>query len=199
MATAARLSRSDSAAPAVNDVDLVTRAQEGDDEAFTALYRRHRPRVRAICCRVMRDAGPARAEEAEQEAWLQVWKKIGSFRGDSLFSTWLYRVAANTCLMSLRRRELQTVAYEAAAGDGDDREWEPSDQWSDARGVVADIDLSAALASLAPGYRQAVIMCDVLGMEHQEVAAVTGKSTGNSKSQLHKARAVLRQKLGRLA
>lgn len=197
MATAARLSRSHSAAPAVNDLDLVVLAQNGDESAFTELYSRHRPRVRIICLRILRNAGPARAEELEQDAWLNIWRKLSTFRGESQFSTWLYRVAANTCLMNLRRNELHTVSYEDVNGDADADmpRWEPSDGNATARGIVAGIDVATALVEIAPGYRQAVVLHDILGLEHQESARVTGKSVGNSKSQVHKGREALARKL----
>jgi RNA polymerase sigma-70 factor (ECF subfamily) len=139
----------------------------------------------------------AEAEDLAQQAFLQVFRKIGSFRGESGFSTWLHRVTVNTVLMHLRRRKQTEILFEDLEHPGTDEE-RPSEYGSNdisILGAVDRINLKRAIRKLPRGYRQLFLLYDVLGYKHREIGELLGCSTGSSKSQLHKARRRLRQLL----
>ncbi len=166
---------------------LIARARAGDQQAFSQLHARHRRRVLAICLRMVND--PGRAEEFAQEAWVQIWRKLGTFRGESAFSTWVHRLTVNRVLMGLRRRPLPTEPLDAMLPG----EEEPTAHQIPVRdrvleSVAARIDLARALAQLPSGYRAAVEEFDQQGLPHTEVARRHGCTSGNSKSQLHRGR-----------
>lgn len=171
------------------EMDLVRRAQQGAMEPFEELYRLHESRIYGLCLRMTAD--PAMAEELTQETFVKVWQKLGSFRGDSKFSTWLHQLAVNVVLSerrSSRRRSRHIVA--------DDRviEFEPRpivDQPGTGR------DLRQAIAGLPPGARTIFVLHDIEGYRHEEIARLTGRSTGTTKAQLHRARKLLREALNR--
>jgi RNA polymerase sigma-70 factor, ECF subfamily len=136
---------------------------------------------------------PAEAEDLAQEAFLQLFRKIGTFRGESAFSTWLHRLVVNVVLMHLRKRGLQQVSLD----DVDNSQEEPvrreyGDEDLRLLGSVDRITLERAIAQLPPGYRAVFVLHDVEGYEHNEIAQIMNYSVGNSKSQLHKARLKLR-------
>jgi RNA polymerase sigma-70 factor, ECF subfamily len=140
----------------------------------------------------------AEAEDLTQEAFLQLFRKIATFRGESAFSTWLHRLAVNVVLMHLRKKGLQQVSFddtEDSQGDTVRRDY--GEQDSRLLGSVDRIGLSRAIAQLPPGYRAVFILHDVEGYEHNEIAEIMNCSVGNSKSQLHKARLKLREWLQR--
>jgi RNA polymerase sigma-70 factor, ECF subfamily len=177
--------------------EAIRLAQQGDERGFERIYRLHSQRVYALCLRMMKGSA-AEAEELTQESFLQLFRKIGTFRGESEFSTWLHRLAFNIVLMRLRKRSYQVVSM--------DEMFEPGENIPglheyigglDKRlsGTVDRMDLERALKELPPGYRAVFILHDVQGYEHNEIATIRGCSLGNSKSQLHKARARLRQLL----
>jgi RNA polymerase sigma-70 factor, ECF subfamily len=177
--------------------EAIRLAQQGDERGFERIYRLHSQRVYALCLRMMKGSA-AEAEELTQESFLQLFRKIGTFRGESAFSTWLHRLAFNIVLMRLRKRSYQVVSM--------DEVFEPGENIPglheyigglDKRlsGTVDRMDLERALKELPPGYRAVFILHDVQGYEHNEIATIRGCSLGNSKSQLHKARARLRQLL----
>jgi RNA polymerase sigma-70 factor (ECF subfamily) len=177
--------------------EAIRLAQQGDERGFERIYRLHSQRVYALCLRMMKGSA-AEAEELTQESFLQLFRKIGTFRGESAFSTWLHRLAFNIVLMRLRKRSYQVVSM--------DEMFEPGENIPglheyigglDKRlsGTVDRMDLERALKELPPGYRAVFILHDVQGYEHNEIATIRGCSLGNSKSQLHKARARLRQLL----
>lgn len=177
---------------AASDAQLIERAQRGDEAAFAALYDAHKRRVYSLCLRMVGD--PAEAEDLSQEAFLQLFRKIGTFRGESAFSTWLHRLVVNVVLMRLRKRGLQEVSLD----DMDSSQEEPvkREYGDDDRRLMGSIDritLDQAIADLPPGYRAVFILHDVEGYEHNEIAEIMNYSIGNSKSQLHKARLKLRE------
>jgi len=138
----------------------------------------------------------AEAEDLAQEAFLQLFRKIGTFRGESAFSTWLHRLAVNVVLMHLRKKGLQQVSLDEL--DTSQDEPVKRDYGDDDRRLVGSIDrlsLSKAIADLPPGYRAVFVLHDIEGYEHNEIAEIMNCSVGNSKSQLHKARMKLRERL----
>jgi RNA polymerase sigma-70 factor (ECF subfamily) len=175
--------------------DAVVRAQSGDHDAFTEIYSRHQKRVFAICMRIVRDF--ALAEDLTQETFLQVHRKIGSFRGDSDFTTWLHRLAVNTVLMYMRKRQLSVVSLDHLMSDDHEdraaRDFGTRDLSQ--AGVIDRLSIDRALSALAPGYRLIYLLHDVEGFNHGEIAAMQDCTCGNSKSQLHKARRALRSTL----
>jgi RNA polymerase sigma-70 factor (ECF subfamily) len=175
--------------------ELVARAQRGDESAFETLFRQNKQRVYALCLRMI--GNTAEAEELTQEAFLQVFRKLHTFRGESAFSTWLHRLSVNTVLMRLRKKTLTVTSLEDdSTGDESD---EPRKEYGAPdlalTGSIDRLHLERAIAQLPPGYRQMFLLHDVQGYEHHEIAEMLGVSIGNSKSQLHKARMRLRKLL----
>ena len=163
----------------------------GDPQAFEVLYNMHKRRVYSLCLRMVRD--PAEAEDLSQEAFMQLFRKIGTFRGDSAFSTWMHRLTVNIILMRIRKKRLDQVSLDQDRDDGQDlppKEYGSED--IDLLGLVDRITLEKAIAALPRGYRTVFVLHDIEGYEHNEVARIMGCSVGNSKSQLFKARLKLR-------
>ena len=180
-------------APAkLRQVDVVARAQAGDHDAFSELYLQHKRRVFAVCMRMVRDF--ALAEDLTQEAFLQVHRRISLFRGDSAFATWLHRLAVNTVLMYLRKRALPVVSLDLLMEDGPDERFGRRCGFRDLMqaGVLDRLDIERTLATMAPGYRNIFLLHDIQGLDHTEIANKLKCTRGNTKSQLHKARRVLR-------
>src|SRR6201987_1672497 len=178
-----------------SDLQLVKRAQEGDAEAFASLFHAHKARIHSVCLRMTNNT--AEAEDLTQDAFLQVFRKLATFRGDSALSTWLYRIAVNTVLMHFRKKALRQISldepYNQDAkvvrreyGSRDDR----------LTGCVDRIALARAITELPVGYRTIFLLHEVEGYEHQEIADLLDCSVGNSKSQLHKAKLRIRELLG---
>ena len=141
-------------------------------------------------------ANTAAAEDLTQEAFLQLFRKIGTFRGESAFSTWLHRMAVNVVLMQLRKKGLNVVPLEETMeGEEESPKKEPGADDVRLAGSVDRLQLQHAIAELPPGYRMIFLLHDVQGYEHNEIADMIGCSIGNSKSQLHKARMKLRELL----
>ena len=182
------------ASKAASDAELIARAQRGDEEAFGALFEVHKRRVYSLCLRMTGDT--AEAEDLAQEAFLQLFRKIATFRGESAFSTWLHRLVVNVVLMHLRKKGLQQVSLDEPDASQDEplkREYGDDD-----KRLLHSIDritLSRAIDGLPPGYRAVLVLHDVEGYEHNEIAQILNCSVGNSKSQLHKARLKLRELL----
>jgi RNA polymerase sigma-70 factor (ECF subfamily) len=178
--------------------ETIRLAQQGDAAAFELIYRLHCSRVYSICLRMLRD--PAEAEDLTQESFIQLFRKIHTFRGESAFSTWLHRLTVNLVLMRLRKKKLVSTSLDEITGN-DEEDDRPHNEIGapDPRlsGLVDRIDLQSAVDQLSDGYRQIFILYDVLGFNHTEIARILGRSIGNSKSQLHKARKRLRQLLQR--
>ena len=179
------------------DSDIVKRAQQGDSDAFAALFHAHKARIYSVCLRMTNNA--AEAEDLTQDAFLQVFRKIATFRGDSAFSTWLHRIAVNTVLMHFRKKSLCQVSLDEPYSNSDGakirREYGTRDPGL--AGCVDRVALAHAIKELPPGYRTIFLLHEVEGYEHQEIAEMLGCSVGNSKSQLHKAKLRIRELLAR--
>lgn len=176
--------------PNARDEDhaLVRAASGGDRHAFEALYRRHVRRVYALLWRIC--GHEARAEDLVQEAFVRAWQALPAFRYESAFSTWLHRLAVNTALMELRSRrgneDLETddeVLQQHAGHDHPER-------------AATGAELERAIATLPPRARAVLVLHDVEGWKHEEIAAELGMAIGTSKAQLHRARHLLRARLG---
>jgi RNA polymerase sigma-70 factor, ECF subfamily len=179
---------------APSEAEAIERAKQGDAEAFALLYGLHKRRVYSLCLRMTGNS--AKAEDLTQEAFLQLFRKIGTFRGESAFSTWLHRMAVNVVLMQLRKKSLPVVSLEETLESKD--ETPKKELGAQDPGLSSSIDrlrLQRAVEALPPGYRRIFVLHDVEGYEHNEIATLLGCSIGNSKSQLHKARMKLRESL----
>jgi RNA polymerase sigma-70 factor (ECF subfamily) len=178
-----------------SQINLVRRAQSGDEQAFATLFQQHKNRVYSVCLLMTKDV--AEAEDLTQEAFLQVFRTVGSFRGDAAFSTWLYRVAVNTVLMKLRRRKSPpTVSLDEPVSPESPslhRDFGKNDP--DLTGLVDRIALRRALEELPEGCRTIFALHEVEGYQHHEIAELLDCSIGNSKSQLHKAKLKMRDLL----
>jgi len=184
----------------LGEAEAIRRAQQGDAEAFERLYRLHNRRVYALCLRMV--GNTAEAEDLTQEAFLQLFRKIGTFRGESAFSTWLHRLAVNVVLMRLRKKTLAATSLEEVTEPDEDVGGPRKDIGGpDLRlsGSVDRVNLERAVEQLPPGYRSVFVLHDVQGYEHNEIATIMNCSIGNSKSQLHKARMRLRELLQEFA
>ena len=181
------------------DPNVVKRAQQGDSDAFAALFHAHKARIYSVCLRMTNNA--AEAEDLTQDAFLQVFRKIATFRGDSAFSTWLHRIAVNTVLMHFRKKSLSQVSLDEPYSNSDGakvrREYGTRD--NHLAGCVDRVALASAIKELPHGYRTIFLLHEVEGYEHQEIAEMLGCSVGNSKSQLHKAKLRIRELLARSA
>ena len=178
----------------LSELELIERAKQGDAEAFESLYNLHKRRVYSLCLRMT--ANTAAAEDLTQEAFLQLFRKIGTFRGESAFSTWLHRMAVNVVLMQLRKKGLPVVPLDDTVETEDEiprKELGGPDR--NLAGSIDRLQLQRAVDDLPPGYRSIFVLHDVEGYEHNEIAEIVGCSVGNSKSQLHKARLKLRELL----
>lgn len=176
-----------------SDADLVRAAAAGDSEAFESLYRQHYKRVYSLALRMVGDA--MQAEDLTQEVFLQVYQKIGSFRGESAFTTWLHRLTVNQVLMHFRKRG---VRLERTSDASEFENIVETPLQSTRRISIVDrVALDKAISQLPPGYRSAFVLHDVEGYEHEEIANMLGISVGTSKSQLHKARMRMRELLSR--
>jgi RNA polymerase sigma-70 factor, ECF subfamily len=182
-----------------NEAEAIQRAREGDRTVFEYLYRLHSRRVYAVCLRMVAD--PTEAEDLTQEAFLLLFRKIHTFRGESAFSTWLHRLAVNLVLMHLRKKSPPIVSIEATP--------DPDDETASSRidlgapdllleGSIDRINLARCIAQLPVGYRTVFVLHDIQGYEHHEIAKILGRSVGDSKSQLHKGRTRLRELLHEL-
>ena len=174
-----------------SDLELIRAAAAGDAAAFEQLYQQHYRRVYSLCLRML--GSTTQAEDLTQEVFLQVFRKLGSFRGDSQFTTWLHRLTVNQVLMHFRKRG---VKLEHTSEEGDFTNVVETPLQSTRRISMVDrLALEKAIAELPPGYRTVFALHDIEGYEHEEIAGMLGVSIGTSKSQLHKARMRLRQLL----
>lgn len=174
-----------------SDLKLAQSATEGNMAAFEELYNRHHRRVYSLCLRMLQNT--AEAEDLTQEVFIQLYRKIGSFRGDSAFTTWLHRLTVNQVLMHFRKR---TVKFEKTTEEGETPVQIVAGTENQAKMPIVDkIALESAIAQLPTGYKNVFVLHDVEGYEHEEVARILGCSVGTSKSQLHKARLKMRKLL----
>jgi RNA polymerase sigma-70 factor (ECF subfamily) len=175
------------------EAEAIRLAQQGDAAAFERLYQLHNRRVYSLCLRMV--SNTAEAEDLAQEAFLQLFRKIATFRGESAFSTWLHRLAVNVVLMKLRRKSGTETSLEQVT-EPDEESGTPRRDFGgpDIRlsGSIDRVNLQRAVDQLPPGYKAVFVLHDVQGYEHNEIAEIMGCSIGNSKSQLHKARMRLR-------
>ena len=164
---------------AYGDVDDVARAARGDMAAFERVYRRHHGRIHALASRML---GSDEADDATQEIFFRTWKKLGSYRGEAAFSTWLHRLAMNLLIRRAAgvRRSMTTMTL----GDDVGAATDPS--------VDARLDVDRALAALAPGLRAAVILHDIEGYSHEEVGELLDISMTAARMRLYRARVALR-------
>jgi RNA polymerase sigma-70 factor (ECF subfamily) len=174
--------------PVINEIELVALCQAGDVDAFEALYRQHSARIYSLACRMA--GSPEEGEDLFQEIFLQVHKKLGSFRGDAALGTWLYRLAMNHCLDFVRSRQARMkLVTDALDADG------APEHAARRETLVARLDLERAVQRLPDGYRAAFVLHDVEGLGHKQIAEMLGISEGTSRSQVFKARMKLRQLL----
>jgi RNA polymerase sigma-70 factor (ECF subfamily) len=178
----------DASRPVPLELARVRAAQAGDTNAFRAVYEAHVGRVRALCLRMSGD--PMRADELTQDVFVRVWERLGTFRGESAFGTWLHRIAVNEVLQTLRatgRRERRVTIVaeppETAAPGG--------------AGLEDSMDLEQAISQLPDACRTVFVLHDVEGLKHEEIASLTGTAVGTSKAHLFRARRLLRQALNR--
>jgi|SRR5579864_4779068 len=178
-----------------DEKSLVQRAQQGEEGAFEALFQLHKKRVYSVCLLIAKNV--AEAEDLTQEAFLQVFRTIGSFRGDSAFSTWLYRVTVNTVFMRLRRRKSppmlsieRPLSPDSPSLRHDFGKSDPS-----LAGAVDRIALRRAILELPAGCRKIFVLHAIHGYQHHEIAKLLSCSVGTSKSQLYKARMKMRNSL----
>ena len=172
----------------VGDLDLCQMTADGNRAAFEMIYQRYHRRTYSVTFRMTKN--PTEAEDLTQEVFMQVFRKAGSFRGGSAFSTWLHRLTINQVLMHFRRRSVKNEKT-TESGDMPDRTSQGTSN-PNRMPIVDRIALKKAIAELPPGYKNVFVLHDVEGFEHEEVARMMGISVGTSKSQLHKARLKLR-------
>ncbi len=179
----------------ISDIQLAAAASKGDMAAFEEIYSRHHRRVYSICLRMLQNT--SEAEDLTQDVFIQLYRKIGSFRGDSAFTTWLHRMTVNQVLMHFRKR---TVRFEKTTEEGETPDQVVTGTANPERMRIVDkIALDNAIAQLPDGYKNVFVLHDVEGFEHEEVARILGCSVGTSKSQLHKARLKLQKLLRKKA
>jgi RNA polymerase sigma-70 factor (ECF subfamily) len=182
----------------MTDESVVRMAQQGDVAAFERIYRLHSRKVYTLCLRMVSDR--SEAEDLTQDVFLQLFRKINTFRGESAFSTWLHRMSVNIVLLRFRKKtladkSLETITNPEEGSGVEGREFGGPDLRL--KGAVDRITLETAINELPPGYKAMFILHDVQGYNHEEIAEIFGCSAGNSKSQLHKARTRLRELLQR--
>ena len=184
-----------SAAPQIAEADAIVGARRGNPKSFEFLYESHKGHVYSLCLRMVKNV--ATAEDLTQEAFLQVYRKIRKFRGESAFSIWLYRVTFNTVLMHLRKKRPCELPLDGTAQP--DANATPHDKFPvedvTLAGSVDRVVLDRAVSELPAGQRLTFVLHDIEGYEHKEVGKLLGCSIGCSKSQLHKARLKLRSLL----
>jgi RNA polymerase sigma-70 factor, ECF subfamily len=178
------------------EAEAIRLAQQGDPAAFERIYQLHSRRIYSLCLRMV--SNTAEAEDLTQEAFLQLFRKIATFRGESAFSTWLHRLAVNVVLMRLRKKKVLESSLEEVT-EPDEESGGPRRDFGgpDLRlsGSIDRVNLQRAIDELPPGYKQVFVLHDMQGYEHNEIADIMNCSIGNSKSQLHKARMRLRELL----
>jgi RNA polymerase sigma-70 factor, ECF subfamily len=185
-----------SAATELSENEAIRMAQEGNSEGFERLYRLHSRRVHGLCLHMSKD--PLEAEDFTQDAFLQALRKINSFRGDSLFSTWLHRVTVNIVLMGFRQRKRPKISLDEARELNEEFR-KPPVEFSrpdlNLNGVIDRINLVKAIDQLPRGSKKMLLLHDIQGYEHDEISRIVGCSVENSKSQLRRTRLQLRKLL----
>ena len=172
-----------------DDGDLVRRAQRGDRVAFERLYRLHRNRIYAVLWRIAGN-DPTLAEDLLQEAFVRAWQKLDGFRGEARFATWMHRLAVNVALSDRRIRGRRLERETALDGEAERTATGARDVYEDRR-----MDLEQAIAKLPERARTVLVLFDIEGYSHAEIAEISGMAVGSSKAQLHRARKLLREEL----
>jgi len=181
---------------AMPEAEAIEKARNGDVAGYESLYHLHRSRVYSLCLRFTGNVSDA--EDLVQEVFLQVYRKISTFRGDAKFGSWLHRVAVNLALMHFRRRRPREVSLNVSQTlRPDPTRSQLRDQFWTSSFLVERVALGRALGSLSKARRNVVLLHDVNGFTHGEVGRRLGLAAGTSKSQLHKAHVELRNALGR--
>ncbi len=180
--------------------ELIANAMNGDSECFGELYTRHSRRVFYLCYRMVNDTDLA--EDLTQEAFVHAFRRLSTFRQESRFTTWMHRIAVNTVLMFIRKRNssIRETPLDPGFGGEEEASFEGPlyGKADDVLSMTTDrVALQRAIEDLPPGYRLMLILHDIHGYEHQEIAEIFGCTTGNTKSQLHKARLRLRAVINR--
>lgn len=168
-----------------DEADWIAQAQRSDERAFESLYRQHIDKVYGLCLRMTGNV--SEAEDCAQEAFIQAWKKIDKFRGDSAFGTWIHRIAVNAVLGRIRKSQRERARMRVVA------ETAPSPISRTDDGELRD--LSEAVDRLPEGARHVFVLYAVYGYSHEEAGDMLGIATGTSKAQLHRARRLLAQQL----
>jgi RNA polymerase sigma-70 factor (ECF subfamily) len=178
-------------APEKEESRIVCAAQRGDPDAFQRLYARYKNYVYSLCMRMCKD--PVLAEDLTQDIFLHVWKKMATFKGQSLFRTWLYRVTINMVLLHFRKHRIGTLSL-------DDETLPVAETFLLGNNSPIHLDdrisLRNMLSHLSPRYRRVLVLHDVAGYRHQDISHLLGITSGASRSQLHKARTKMRIALG---
>lgn len=175
------------AAQGVSEAADVAMAAAGDQRAFERIYRLHVARIHSLARRMA--GGEGDADELTQDVFVRAWERLGTYRGEAAFGTWLHRLAVNV-ILNWRRSE---AGERQRTGDGVDADLVEGRRRAGAEGL----DLEGAIERLPRGARQVFVLHDVEGFKHEEIAAMTGVTTGTSKAQLHRARMLLRALLER--
>lgn len=175
--------------PRHNVNELISAAQLGDEGAFRSLYDLSAGRVYALCLRLAAD--PGLAEELTQDVFVRAWEKLGTFRGESAFSTWLHRLTVNVVLTERRTRTRREKRVFASG------ELEDLERPGKTSTPGSAMDLEQAIAALPPGARAVFVLHDIEGYQHEEIAQLSGLAAGTSKAQLFRARRLLREMLDR--
>jgi RNA polymerase sigma-70 factor (ECF subfamily) len=182
----------------LSENEAIRLAQAGDSEGFERLYQLHSRQVYGLCLRMVKN--PTEAEDLTQNAFLQTFRKIQTFRADARFSTWLHRLTVNIVLMYFRKRKHSEISLDESL-QPDDESTKPAVEFGgpdlNLNGVIDRVNLEKAIDQLPHGYKKMLILHDVKGYQHNEISRILGCSVGNSKSQLHKARQRLRELLPR--
>jgi RNA polymerase sigma-70 factor (ECF subfamily) len=180
----------------LSEADVIRLAQQGNAAAFASLYGLHIRRVYGLCLQMVSNS--IEAEDLTQDAFLQLFRKIQTFRGESCFSTWLHRLTVNVVLMRFRKKNHPEISLDETAEAGEENSkplMEVGGPDLRLSGVIDRINLERVIDQLPHGYKEMFILHDVEGYEHNEIAQILGCTVGNSKSQLHKARRRLRELL----
>lgn len=172
-----------------DDMTLVRQAAAGDQRAFERLYRMHVDRIYGLCCRLC-NGDRARAEQSTQDAFVRAWEKLGSFRGESRFGTWLHRLTVNVVLGEHRLLKRWVSFDEGIVSDDESAPDGPLAMQQNDEGLR--MDLQRALSRLPNGARTVLVLHDIEGYQHEEIASLTGIAVGTSKAQLHRARRLMR-------
>jgi len=178
-----------------SDEELIASAIGGDEAAFEQLYAENRRKTFGICLKMV---GATIAPDLDQEIWIAIYEKLGTFRGDSRFSTWIHRIAVNQCLMHFRKNY---VRYETPVDESAEHLLQVAEirelRHCTRPSVMASLVVQEAIEKLPPGYRNVLQLFYLEGYEHEEIARILGIETGTSKSQLHKAKQKMRKVVNR--